>query len=195
MPTGSTVSTTPYSTPWGRPVPGPPRMISDRGSSPSPLTHLAGSLGSRSRGSLFTADSSNWAISPAEDDESDSLAHLNVAERWWRAHQPWLERCGYLLRPRYRQDWVPSWEERGTFPKRRTPEDIIELPVRFRARTLESHIAHILWFYDLGYVEEDRCHEVRWGPRPPSPYFGGEGSGRSGYSPLPHFWRSKWRAK
>jgi len=166
-------------------------MVSDRGSSSSPLFHLAGSLGSRSRGSLFTVDSGSRAISPAEDDERDSLVHLNVAERWWRAHQPWLERCGYLLRPRYRQDWVPSWEQKGDFPKRRTPEDIIELPVSFPAQSQELHLAHILCFYDPGYVEEDRRYAVGWVSRPPSPCFGEEVSGSSGHSPLPHFWGSQ----
>ncbi|KAJ7129849.1 kinase-like domain-containing protein, partial [Mycena crocata] len=28
---------------------------------------------------------------------------------FWRDHQVWLERCGYMLRPRFRPGWVPSW--------------------------------------------------------------------------------------
>lgn len=31
-------------------------------------------------------------------------------ETWWANHQPWLEQSGYTLRPRYRQDWKPSWK-------------------------------------------------------------------------------------
>ena len=27
----------------------------------------------------------------------------------WRNHQPWLAESGYMLRPRYRLDWEPSW--------------------------------------------------------------------------------------
>ena len=38
---------------------------------------------------------------------------LLPGEHWWRDHQPWLLGLGYRLRPRYRQDWVPSWLESG----------------------------------------------------------------------------------
>ncbi|TBU48088.1 kinase-like domain-containing protein [Dichomitus squalens] len=34
---------------------------------------------------------------------------LDQDEVWWRDHQVWLQERGYLLRPRYRPDWVPSW--------------------------------------------------------------------------------------
>ncbi|KAI0790923.1 kinase-like domain-containing protein [Abortiporus biennis] len=30
-------------------------------------------------------------------------------EIFWRDHQQWLEESGYMLRPRYRPDWQPSW--------------------------------------------------------------------------------------
>ncbi len=30
-------------------------------------------------------------------------------EFFWRDHQPWLADSGYMLRPRYRPDWEPSW--------------------------------------------------------------------------------------
>ncbi|RPD52649.1 hypothetical protein L227DRAFT_514514 [Lentinus tigrinus ALCF2SS1-6] len=32
-------------------------------------------------------------------------------EFFWREHQQWLADAGYMLRPRYRQDWKPSWLE------------------------------------------------------------------------------------
>ncbi|KAI0645829.1 kinase-like domain-containing protein [Trametes meyenii] len=35
---------------------------------------------------------------------------LTEDEIWWRDHQVWLQEHGYLLRPRYRLDWVPSWK-------------------------------------------------------------------------------------
>ncbi|TFY60100.1 hypothetical protein EVJ58_g5365 [Rhodofomes roseus] len=35
---------------------------------------------------------------------------LSEAELYWRDRQPWLEEHGYMLRPRYRPDWTPSWE-------------------------------------------------------------------------------------
>ncbi|TBU31680.1 kinase-like domain-containing protein [Dichomitus squalens] len=34
---------------------------------------------------------------------------LYADEFFWRDHQPWLADSGYMLRPRYRQDWEPSW--------------------------------------------------------------------------------------
>jgi len=37
---------------------------------------------------------------------------LGPGESWWTDHYLWLKDCGYLLRPRYAPDWVPSW--RGT---------------------------------------------------------------------------------
>jgi len=37
---------------------------------------------------------------------------LEPFEAWWRDRQTWLKDCGYMLRPRYRVDWIPSW--RGT---------------------------------------------------------------------------------
>ncbi|KAF7797589.1 hypothetical protein EIP86_008789 [Pleurotus ostreatoroseus] len=37
-------------------------------------------------------------------------AQLSSGEIWWRDHQQWLEKKGYMLRPRYRPGWVPSWE-------------------------------------------------------------------------------------
>jgi hypothetical protein len=34
---------------------------------------------------------------------------LYQSEYFWRHHQPWLAQRGYMLRPRYRPDWQPSW--------------------------------------------------------------------------------------
>lgn len=38
---------------------------------------------------------------------------LLPSETWWRNHGPLLQERGYTLRPRYSQDWFPSWI--GTF--------------------------------------------------------------------------------
>ena len=38
------------------------------------------------------------------------LEQLTDAEVWWRDHQKWLAEKGYMLRPRYRPGWVPSWK-------------------------------------------------------------------------------------
>lgn len=34
---------------------------------------------------------------------------LDSREIWWKNHFEWLKSRGYLLRPRYAPDWVPSW--------------------------------------------------------------------------------------
>lgn len=31
-------------------------------------------------------------------------------ERFWRDHQRWLQEKGYMLRPRFRPEWIPSWK-------------------------------------------------------------------------------------
>ncbi|KAI0310417.1 hypothetical protein OF83DRAFT_1040175, partial [Amylostereum chailletii] len=38
---------------------------------------------------------------------------LTSFEKEWVEDQPWLAQCGYMLRPRYRPDWVPSWKAPG----------------------------------------------------------------------------------
>ena len=41
---------------------------------------------------------------------------LSKMECFWRDHQPWLAERGYLLRPRYSPDWVPSWKGTNKAP-------------------------------------------------------------------------------
>ncbi|KAJ7140491.1 hypothetical protein C8R43DRAFT_892745 [Mycena crocata] len=38
-----------------------------------------------------------------------SKGYLSHDEKFWTEHQPWLERQGYRLRPRYQPSWTPSW--------------------------------------------------------------------------------------
>lgn len=35
---------------------------------------------------------------------------LTEPELWWSHHYHWLKDSGYLLRPRYAPDWIPSWQ-------------------------------------------------------------------------------------
>lgn len=35
---------------------------------------------------------------------------LDKYETFWMEHHKWLEEKGYMLRPRYRPGWVPSWD-------------------------------------------------------------------------------------
>lgn len=41
---------------------------------------------------------------------------LSPGERVWRGRQKMLERHGYLLRVRFRHEWVPSWLNNGKSP-------------------------------------------------------------------------------
>ncbi|KAI0665383.1 kinase-like domain-containing protein [Trametes maxima] len=36
---------------------------------------------------------------------------LSDDEIWWRDHQVWLQARGYMLRPRYSPDWIPTWKD------------------------------------------------------------------------------------
>jgi hypothetical protein len=36
---------------------------------------------------------------------------IDTHEEFWRDHQPWLKQQGYMLRPRFAPDWVPSWKD------------------------------------------------------------------------------------
>ncbi|KAJ7162164.1 hypothetical protein C8R46DRAFT_904157 [Mycena filopes] len=50
------------------------------------------------------------------DSLSDRLpGDLLPSERFFRDHQVWLEERGYMLRSRYKPDWVPSWLAKGDF--------------------------------------------------------------------------------
>ncbi|KAH0830127.1 hypothetical protein J3R83DRAFT_1473 [Lanmaoa asiatica] len=48
----------------------------------------------------LTAFGTTQALSPGE---------LDSREIWWKNQFEWLKTRGYLLRPRYAPDWVPSW--------------------------------------------------------------------------------------
>ena len=64
------------------------------------------------------------------DDEGNiyaSKAALSMIEEDWRDRQVFLESKGYILRPRLRPGWIPSWTAVGGKP--RNFEDSIHLPV------------------------------------------------------------------
>lgn len=42
---------------------------------------------------------------------------LLTREIFWRDHQKWLEGQGYMLRPRYHPNWVPSWGPDESYEK------------------------------------------------------------------------------
>jgi len=39
------------------------------------------------------------------------LGDIDPVESWWVERQEALERAGYMLRPRYRPGWKPSWAD------------------------------------------------------------------------------------
>ena len=63
---------------------------------------------------------------------------LSSFEIKWRDRQPFLESKGYMLRPRLRPGWTPSWLSTGQrFYK---CEDAVRLPVSLYAGSL--YISH-----------------------------------------------------
>jgi hypothetical protein len=41
--------------------------------------------------------------------EIGEIGDIDPIEAWWVERQEALERAGYMLRPRYRPGWKPSW--------------------------------------------------------------------------------------
>lgn len=41
---------------------------------------------------------------------------LTPAETWWSLHYDELLSHGYLLRPRFRPGWIPSWQDKPLSP-------------------------------------------------------------------------------
>lgn len=74
--------------------------------------------------------SGHKALSRAEHlAQADELfGTLDEHEESWRDRQLFFERRGYMLRPRYRPGWVPSWRLNGKSPF--VSEDAILLPFR-----------------------------------------------------------------
>jgi len=75
---------------------------------------------------------------------SEYYAKFTEEEVFWCQHQPWLESCGYMLRPRYRLGWVPSWY--GTDKNPRHCEDghaLNSVCPRVSCFTFFSHINEI----------------------------------------------------
>ncbi|KAH9918117.1 uncharacterized protein B0H18DRAFT_1032100 [Fomitopsis serialis] len=49
------------------------------------------------------------SLPPSTIPNNDAVAILGVWEAPWRDRQRFLQSRGYMLRPRYHPDWVPSW--------------------------------------------------------------------------------------
>ncbi|KZT13173.1 uncharacterized protein LAESUDRAFT_638707 [Laetiporus sulphureus 93-53] len=73
--------------------------------------------------------SNEWSSSAVQPQPNgDIFASLLSFEIRWRDRQPFLESRGYMLRPRYRPGWVPSWRGTARFPI--FFEDSLTLPFR-----------------------------------------------------------------
>ena len=87
----------------------------------------------------------NLVTMQAQEDISHSLsgrsAQLSSHEIVWRDRQPFLESKGYMLRPRLRPGWTPSWLATGK--SRFYCEDFARLPV--------SQIVVLLWMFRFSY--------------------------------------------
>ena len=55
-------------------------------------------------------------ISVGLSEQPHDPTKLYNSEVFWRDHHKWLEEHGYMLRPRLRPGWIPSWLESKKHP-------------------------------------------------------------------------------
>lgn len=67
-------------------------------------------------------------LTPAEVGARMFAGELAEYEKPWRDRYEFLRSHGYVLRPRYRPGWTPSWHKSGHFPQ--SCEDYMVAPVR-----------------------------------------------------------------
>lgn len=71
------------------------------------------------------------SVAEEEEVERQELARRTQWEMQWTDVQRFLQSRGYMLRPRLRPDWVPSWKEKNlTSLQLFLTEDAILTPVR-----------------------------------------------------------------
>ena len=88
----------------------------------------------------------------ARSDHRSLLAH----EQFWRDHQVWLAGKGYMLRPRYRPGWQPSWEE-GNRDAWMRYEDGIAAPVCRSNLNIKGYISQT-----VARLYHRRNSSIRW---------------------------------
>jgi hypothetical protein len=67
-------------------------------------------------------------VSQLEEEFDNDNTVLSPIEVRWRDRQVFLQSRGYILRPRYRPGWIPSWTVDPSLTPRMC-EDYIETPV------------------------------------------------------------------
>ncbi|KAJ3825086.1 kinase-like domain-containing protein [Lentinula raphanica] len=91
---------------------------------------------------------------------------LNEHEEWWIQHFDYLKEHGYLLRPRYRPGWKPSYNTKGRSSIRysimdalRISDSLVVAMKRVKDETSEAQIA--TFFSDDAHNSDPRNHCVR----------------------------------
>ncbi|KIK41252.1 hypothetical protein CY34DRAFT_806284 [Suillus luteus UH-Slu-Lm8-n1] len=84
---------------------------------------------------------------------------LSSGETWWSQQYQWLRGQGYLLRPRYSPDWVPSWEG-----SKRVPSDCEDRQVIRFSRIMDATRLSDGLYVSLKLVEKSEYpHEAEIG--------------------------------
>lgn len=83
-------------------------------------------------------------LQPLQKFEPFAFHKLDEFETFWMEHQQWLEEKGYMLRPRYRPGWVPSWDinDEDVWPY--DVEDAIPCHVRCFSSIISENKIHVV---------------------------------------------------
>lgn len=92
----------------------------------------------------FSESLAQFGRAPGDTEPSDTVL-LSESELWWTRHFQWLKDRGYLLRPRYAPDWVPSW--RGTKKYKYACEDSLS--------SIVSIVIYRLFLAHLGSLPQE----------------------------------------
>ena len=84
--------------------------------------------------------------------EANSVSTLTPGEAKWRDRQRYFETQGYMLRPRYHPDWVPSWKKDSKLSSL-DAEDSLVLPVSLTLYVCRNQNSMI-----TASTESNRCH-------------------------------------
>lgn len=82
----------------------------------------------------------NNIVPPPENRSRHEQPELRSYEIFWRDHQEWLAGQGYMLRPRYKPDWTPSWKDTDEDPT--LFEDGLVMKVRICSLVNDGYIAN-----------------------------------------------------
>ncbi|CUA74948.1 hypothetical protein RSOLAG22IIIB_01582 [Rhizoctonia solani] len=78
------------------------------------------------------------SLGDVPEDIGDDRTRLTPAEQAWSSHQYYLESNGFILRPRLRQGWTPSWQEGDNPSKYEDSIRITELGIADAIRAFDG---------------------------------------------------------